>query len=182
MGQYIQVNASDMNEAQNELEETISMETNIVNEIIGCTPPNEIPKMRRPYKKKIVKSINFPKDVKTLLETDIFNGIPVTYISWSREEQLRGLIHRNGYVCSCKSCNGYKVVKANDFEEHAGCKTKHPNNHIYFPNGKSIHEVVHRLKKTPRENICETIEELMEGHLNQMNFRKWGVKYEAGRF
>ncbi|MFS7972147.1 putative Jas TPL-binding domain, ribonuclease T2, His active site 2 [Helianthus anomalus] len=45
-------------------------------------------------------------------------------------------------MCGCQSCNHTKALNAYEFERHAGCKTKHPNNHLYFESGKTIYQIV----------------------------------------
>nr|GMD32835.1 uncharacterized protein LOC109187050 [Ipomoea batatas] len=73
---------------------------------------------------------SFPTNVKNLLSTGIFEGVPVKYVSWSRG-----------------------AVNAYEFEKHAGCDTKHRNNNIYFPSGKSLYSVVQELKVIPQNDL-----------------------------
>ncbi|KAL3579203.1 hypothetical protein D5086_020707 [Populus alba] len=121
---------------------------------------------------------NFPSNVKSLLSTGLLDGVPVKYVSWSREKTLRGTIKGTGYLCSCKVC-GNKVLNAYEFERHANCKTKHPNNHIYFENGKTIYAVVQELKNTPQEMLFNAIETVTGSAINQKNFLSWKASYEA---
>ncbi|PWA50094.1 hypothetical protein CTI12_AA476260 [Artemisia annua] len=51
---------------------------------------------------------SFPSNVRSLMATGILDGVPVKYVSVSREE-LRGIIKGSGYLCSCQSCNHSKV-------------------------------------------------------------------------
>ncbi|PNY17268.1 hypothetical protein L195_g014007 [Trifolium pratense] len=81
----------------------------------------------------------FPTNVRSLISTGMLDGVPVKYVSVSREE-LRGIIKGSTYLCGCQSCNYSKGLNAFEFEKHAGCKSKHPNNHIYFENGKTIYQ------------------------------------------
>jgi ribonuclease I len=69
--------------------------------------------------------------------------------------------------CTLQSLNAY------EFERHAGCKTKHPNNHIYFENGKTIYAVVQELKNTPQEMLFDTIQNVTGSPINLKNFRIW---------
>lgn len=69
--------------------------------------------------------------------------------------------------CIIQSLNAY------EFERHAGCKTKHPNNHIYFDNGKTIYAVVQELKNTPQEVLFDAIQNVTGSTINQKNFRIW---------
>ncbi|XP_061372263.1 uncharacterized protein LOC133314753 isoform X2 [Gastrolobium bilobum] len=101
---------------------------------------------------------NFPSNVKSLLSTGIFDGVPVRYVSWSRERVHKGFIKGTGYLCSCDDCKQSKALNAYEFERHAGAKTKHPNNHIYFDNGKTIYAVVQELKNTPQEMLFDAIQ------------------------
>lgn len=66
-----------------------------------------------------------------------------------------------------------KPLNAYEFERHAGAKTKHPNNHIYFENGKTIYAVVQELKNTPQEMLFDAIENVTGSNINQKNFRIW---------
>ncbi|XP_073051987.1 uncharacterized protein [Primulina eburnea] len=124
-------------------------------------------------------SNNFPANVKSLLSTGILDGIPVKYISWSREKNLRGVVKGTGYLCSCQDCKLSKVINAYEFECHAGCKTKHPNNHIYFENGKTIYAVVQELRGTPQEILLEAIQNVTGSPINQKNFHNWKASYQA---
>lgn len=66
-----------------------------------------------------------------------------------------------------------QALNAYEFERHAGCKTKHPNNHIYFENGKTIYAVVQELKNTPQELLFDAIQNVTGSPINQKNFRIW---------
>lgn len=67
----------------------------------------------------------------------------------------------------------YKVLNAYEFERHAGCKTKHPNNHIYFENGKTIYQIVQELRSTPESLLFDTIQTVFGAPINQKSFRIW---------
>ncbi|CAI0472593.1 unnamed protein product [Linum tenue] len=116
---------------------------------------------------------NFPSNVRSLLSTGILDGCPVKYVAWSREKELRGIISGTGYLCSCQSCNLSKVINAFEFERHANCKTKHPNNHIYFDNGKTIYGVVQELRSTPQHMLFDVIQTITGCAINQKSFRLW---------
>jgi len=66
-----------------------------------------------------------------------------------------------------------KALNAYEFERHAGAKTKHPNNHIYFENGKTIYAVVQELKNTPQDMLFDAIQNVTGSTINQKNFRIW---------
>ncbi|VVB02509.1 unnamed protein product [Arabis nemorensis] len=122
---------------------------------------------------KKVQSNSFPSNVRSLLSTGMLDGVPVKYISWSREKELHGVIKGSGYQCGCNSCNSSKVVNAYEFERHAGCKTKHPNNHIYFENGKTIYGIVQELRNTPQDMLFSVIPTMTGSSINQKSFRMW---------
>lgn len=122
---------------------------------------------------------NFPSNVKSLLSTGILDGVHVKYVSWSREKSLKGYIKGTGYVCGCNECNFEKALNAYEFERHASCKTKHPNNHIYFENGKTIYAVVQELKNTPQEMLFDAIQNVAGPQINQKNFNAWKASYQA---
>ncbi|XP_031372107.1 uncharacterized protein LOC116187504 [Punica granatum] len=132
-------------------------------------------------KKKLGKprdlaTIGFPTNVKSLLSTGIFDGVPVKYVSWSREKRLRGIVSGTGYICGCKECNNVRKINAYEFEQHAGCKTKHPNNHIYFDNGKTVYAVVLELRKTPPSMLFEKIQTATGSAINEENFQAWKAR------
>ncbi|CAI9755445.1 unnamed protein product [Fraxinus pennsylvanica] len=151
-----------------------------INSVSACTSGSRSGSNNK-EKKKIIKvpSNDFPSNVKILLSTGILEGVPVKYISWSREKDLRGVVKGTGYLCGCKECKLSKVTNAYEFEKHAGCKTKHPNNHIYFENGKSIYAVVQELKSTPQDMLFATIENVTGSPVNQKNFQSWKASYQA---
>lgn len=73
-----------------------------------------------------------------------------------------------------------QVLNAYEFEQHANCKTKHPNNHIYFENGKTIYGVVQELKNTPQEKLFDAIQNVTGSDINRKNFNTWkGIIYIA---
>ncbi|KAH7560901.1 hypothetical protein JRO89_XS10G0135800 [Xanthoceras sorbifolium] len=121
---------------------------------------------------------SFPSNVRSLLSTGMLDGVPVKYVSVAREE-LRGIIKGSGYLCACQSCNYSKVLNAFEFERHAGCKTKHPNNHIYFENGKTIYQIVQELRSTPESLLFDTIQTVFGAPINQKSFRTWKESFQA---
>ncbi|CAL1374458.1 unnamed protein product [Linum trigynum] len=133
---------------------------------------------RKPKAKKDVMN-NFPSNVKSLLSTGILDGISVKYVSWSREKIVKGTIKGTGYLCGCNECNYGKSVNAFEFERHANCKTKHPNNHIYFDNGKTIYGVVQELKNTPQEQLFDVVQTVTGSQINQKNFLSWKASFQA---
>ncbi|KAJ8538360.1 hypothetical protein K7X08_014900 [Anisodus acutangulus] len=124
-------------------------------------------------------SNSFPSNVRSLLSTGMLDGVPVKYLAWSREKELRGIIKGSGYLCGCQSCNFSKAINAYEFERHAGCKTKHPNNHIYFENGKTIYGIVQELRNTPQDLLFEVIQTITGSSINQKSFRIWKESFLA---
>lgn len=130
----------------------------------------------KPAKKEAPNS--FPSNVRSLMATGILDGVPVKYVSLSREE-LRGVIKGSGYLCGCQSCNQSKALNAYEFERHAGCKTKHPNNHIYFESGKTIYQIVQELRSTPESLLFDAILTVTGSPINQKAFRTWKESFQA---
>ncbi|KAM5560030.1 hypothetical protein ABKV19_021278 [Rosa sericea] len=124
-------------------------------------------------------SNNFPSNVRSLLSTGMLDGVPVKYIAWSREKELQAVIKGSGYLCGCQSCNFSKVINAYEFERHASCKTKHPNNHIYFENGKTIYGIVQELRSTPQNMLFDVIQTITGSQINQKSFRLWKESFLA---
>lgn len=130
----------------------------------------------KPARKEAPNS--FPSNVRSLIATGMLDGVPVRYVSASREE-LRGIIKGSGYLCGCQSCNYSKALNAYEFERHAGCKTKHPNNHIYFENGKTIYQIVQELRSTPESLLFDAIQTVTGSPINQKAFRIWKESFQA---
>lgn len=128
--------------------------------------------------KKLPPPNSFPSNVRSLLNTGMLDGVPVKYISWQHEE-LGGIIKGCGYRCGCSACSYSKVLNAYEFEKHAGTKTKHPNNHIYFENGKTIYAIVQELKLTPSDKLFEAIQNCTGSPINQKAFGTWKESYQA---
>ncbi|XP_010443765.1 PREDICTED: uncharacterized protein LOC104726577 [Camelina sativa] len=123
-------------------------------------------------------STSFPSNVRSLISTGMLDGVPVKYVSLSREE-LRGVIKGSGYLCGCQTCDFTKVLNAYAFERHAGCKTKHPNNHIYFENGKTIYQIVQELRNAPESMLFDVIQTVFGSPINQKAFRIWKESFQA---
>ncbi|KAF1870151.1 hypothetical protein Lal_00017732 [Lupinus albus] len=121
------------------------------------TTNNTIIKNKETKTTKKVPTNNFPSNVKSLLSTGIFDGIHVKYVSWSREELD---------IC---------VLVMTAISQ----RTKHPNNHIYFENGKTIYAVVQELKNTPQDMLFDAIQNVTGSTINQKNFSVWKASYQA---
>ncbi|XP_061963368.1 uncharacterized protein LOC133688013 isoform X3 [Populus nigra] len=122
--------------------------------------------------KKVVPN-NYPTNVKKLLATGILDRARVKYICFSSERELDGIIDGGGYLCGCSSCNFSKVLSAYEFEQHAGAKTRHPNNHIYLENGKPIYSIIQELKTAPLSMIDGVIKDVAGSSINEEFFRVW---------
>ncbi|KAL5710977.1 hypothetical protein ACHQM5_021478 [Ranunculus cassubicifolius] len=111
------------------------------------------------------------KNVKNFLSTGVLEGVEVKYIN--QEEKLRGFIKCSGYLCGCALCNFLKVVDAYEFEQHAGCRTTDPNEHVYLNNGKSIHTIVQELKNIPVSSLDEMVRLLVGPLFNENSHLQW---------
>lgn len=152
--------------------------------VLSTTPvaklrPESVSKNKPEFKTSRKEAPNsFPSNVRSLISTGMLDGVPVKYVSLAREE-LRGIIKGSGYLCGCQSCNFSKVLNAYEFERHAGCKTKHPNNHIYFENGKTIYQIVQELRSTPESLLFDAIQTVFGAPINQKSFRIWKESFQA---
>ncbi|CAH2064212.1 unnamed protein product [Thlaspi arvense] len=122
--------------------------------------------------KKIVSVTSFT-NVKSLLLTGILDGARVKYISSSPVRKLDGIIYSGGYLCGCTACNFTKVLGAYEFEKHADRKTKHPNNHIFLENGRSVYNVIQELKIAPVDVLEEVIRKVAGSSLSEEGFQAW---------
>lgn len=129
-------------------------------------------------KKEAPNCFSFPPNVRSLMSTGIFDGVLVKYISSSGEE-LHGIVKDSGYLCGYQTCNVSKVLSAYEFEHHAGCKTKHPNNHIYFDSGKTLYGIVQELRGTPENLLFEKIQTVNGSAINQKSFCLWKESFQA---
>ncbi|XP_044461187.1 uncharacterized protein LOC123192626 [Mangifera indica] len=136
-------------------------------------------KTKEPKEAKKVPANSFPSHVKSLLKTGLLDGASVKYVSWSREKHLKGTIKGAGYLCGCKECNFTKVLNAHQFERHANCRTKHPNNHIFLESGKTIYSAVQELRYTPQKNLFEEIQNVTGAKINLEKFLTWKGSFEA---
>lgn len=103
--------------------------------------------------------------------------------NFSRVRILQNLIYEFGFIFFfLKShfnwSNGYyemykQVLSAYEFEQHAGGKTRHPNNHIYLENGKPIYNIIQELKTAPLSRLDEVIKEVAGSSVNEEYFQTW---------
>ncbi|OIW20316.1 hypothetical protein TanjilG_08290 [Lupinus angustifolius] len=162
------------------LNELVSSNSNLLSSAAHASASENVTNRKGELKmSKKATSNNFPSNVRSLLSTGMLDGVTVKYKAWSREKELRGVIKGAGYLCSCETCNFSKVINAYEFERHAGCKTKHPNNHIYFDNGKTIYGVVQELRSTPQNMLFEVIQTITGSPINQKSFSIWKESFMA---
>ncbi|XP_075638285.1 uncharacterized protein LOC142610366 isoform X2 [Castanea sativa] len=114
-----------------------------------------------------------PTNVKKLLATGILDGARVKYVSTSGKIELQGMINGGGYLCSCSSCDFSRVLSAYEFEQHAGVKTRHPNNHIYLENGRPIYSIIQELKTAPLSILDQVIKDSAGSSVNEEFFQLW---------
>ncbi|OMO97154.1 Zinc finger, RING/FYVE/PHD-type [Corchorus olitorius] len=107
------------------------------------------PNMELKMSKKVVPS-NYPSNVRELLGTGILDGARVKYISPTME-----------------------VLSAYEFEQHAGHKTRHPNNHIYLENGKPIYNIIQELKTAPIGILDDVLKDVAGSSINEESFQDW---------
>ncbi|RDX98588.1 hypothetical protein CR513_18468, partial [Mucuna pruriens] len=132
-------------------------------------------------------SNNFPSNVRSLLSTGMLDGLSVKYKAWSREVKFsinEFIFHSSLSFITCLVLpmlvrRNFEVINAYEFERHAGCKTKHPNNHIYFDNGKTIYGVVQELRSTPQSMLFEVIQTITGSPINQKSFCIWKESFLA---
>ncbi|KAL9416045.1 hypothetical protein AB3S75_039273 [Citrus x aurantiifolia] len=187
MGQPIGGYDSSYNQSSDQTEAALEKQLNTSNNAIAIaassraakSKPESLSKSKLDFKTSKKEAPNsFPSNVRSLISTGMLDGVPVKYVSLSREE-LRGVIKGSGYLCGCQSCNYSKVLNAYEFERHAGCKTKHPNNHIYFENGKTIYQIVQELRSTPESLLFDTIQTVFGAPINQKSFKIWKESFQA---
>ncbi|KAJ4971268.1 hypothetical protein NE237_004367 [Protea cynaroides] len=143
--------------------------------MLASSPKN---KMELKMSKKVVVN-NYPTNVKRLLSTGILEGARVKYISFIHERELLGIIKGSGYLCGCPLCNFSEVLNAYEFEQHAGCRTKHPNDNIFLENGKSIHGIVQELRRAPLNLLHEVIRSVVGSSISEKFYLAWKESLQA---
>ncbi|XP_058099106.1 uncharacterized protein LOC131243631 [Magnolia sinica] len=135
-------------------------------------------KLELKMSKKVVPN-ECASTVKRLFSTGLLEGVHVKYISWAQKKDLQGIIKECGYLCGCPSCKFSKVLNAFEFEKHAGCCTKHPNNHIFLENGKSVYVIVQELRSTPLNLLEEVIKTVIGGPANEKHQQVWKESFQS---
>ncbi|KAK8467815.1 hypothetical protein PHAVU_007G157900 [Phaseolus vulgaris] len=122
--------------------------------------------------KKVVPNC-YPTNVKKLLSTGILDGAVVKYIYNPGKVELQGIIDAGGYLCGCTMCNYTRILSAYEFEQHAGAKTRHPNNHIFLENGRPIYSIIQEIKTAPLSILDEVIKNVAGSSVNEESFQVW---------
>ncbi|KAF3790940.1 Increased DNA methylation 1 [Nymphaea thermarum] len=122
------------------------------NAVQSC--PNKKLELKMSKKVAVTK---IPSNVTAFLGTGLLDGCPVRYINPGEQKILHGTIKDGGFLCSCSSCNGSKIVTALDFERHAGCLTKHAYSYIFVPNGMRLYTAVRKLRDASRSMLDEMV-------------------------
>ncbi|KAK4767147.1 hypothetical protein SAY86_014897 [Trapa natans] len=130
------------------------------------------PNMELKMSKKVVPH-GFLTNVKKLLSTGILDGARIKYVPVGSGKSLEGIISGGGYLCGCSLCNFLRVLSAYEFEQHAGFKTRHPNNHIYLENGKPIYSIIQEVKTAPFCSLEEVIRDVAGAAINEDFFQIW---------
>lgn len=75
------------------------------------------------------------------------------------------------------------MLSAYEFEQHAGAKTRHPNNHIYLENGRPIYSIIQEIKTAPLSILDEVIKNVAGSSVNEESFQAWkGDNYFSGLY
>ncbi|CAJ1968827.1 unnamed protein product, partial [Sphenostylis stenocarpa] len=125
-------------------------------------------------KKEIVMVNKKPVTVKELFETGLLEGIPVVYVGCKKDStsELRGIITDGGILCSCRLCNGCKVIPPSQFEIHACNIYKRAAQYICLENGKSLLELLRACRAAPLHTLETTIQNF-DASLLPM-WKEWG--------
>lgn len=75
-----------------------------------------------------------------------------------------------------------QILSAYEFELHAGGKTRHPNNHIYFENGKPIYSIIQELKTAPLSELDEVVKNVAGSSVNEESFLVWKGDSDSNHF
>ncbi|OMO66195.1 Zinc finger, PHD-type [Corchorus capsularis] len=118
------------------------------------------PNMELKMSKKVVPS-NYPSNVRELLGTGILDG--------ARVKKYWMELFTRGDICVA----ALSVLSAYEFEQHAGHKTRHPNNHIYLENGKPIYNIIQELKTAPIGILDDVLKEVAGSSINEESFQDW---------
>ncbi|XP_014514224.1 uncharacterized protein LOC106772366 [Vigna radiata var. radiata] len=110
--------------------------------------------------KKIVVVSKKPVTVKELFETGLLEGVPVVYVGCKKDStsELKGVITDGGILCSCRLCNGCRVIPPSQFEIHACNIYKRAAQYICLENGKSLLELLRACRAAPLHTLETTIQ------------------------
>lgn len=65
------------------------------------------------------------------------------------------------------------MLSAYEFEQHAGAKTRHPNNHIFLENGRPVYSIIQEIKTSPLSVLDEVIKNVAGASVNEECFQLW---------
>ncbi|XP_027935059.1 uncharacterized protein LOC114190395 [Vigna unguiculata] len=145
-------------------------------ESMGYAPDGDLESYARNMELKMSKKVVpncYPTNVKKLLSTGILDGAIVKYIYNPGKVELHGIIDAGGYLCGCSMCNYSRILSAYEFEQHAGAKTRHPNNHIFLENGRPIYSIIQEIKTAPLSILDEVIKNVAGSSVNEESFQVW---------
>ncbi|KAK7345466.1 hypothetical protein VNO77_16070 [Canavalia gladiata] len=110
--------------------------------------------------KKIIVVNKKPMTVKELFDTGLLDGVPVVYVGCKKASTsgLRGVITDGGILCSCRICNGRRVIPPSQFEIHACNTYKRAAEYICLENGKSLLELLRACRTAPLHTLEATIQ------------------------
>ncbi|RDX93310.1 Increased DNA methylation 1, partial [Mucuna pruriens] len=120
----------------------------------------ELTKVELKTSKKIIVVNKKPVTVKELFHTGLLDGVPVVYIGCKKDSTsgLRGVITGGGILCSCRLCNGRRVIPPSQFEIHACNIYKRAAQYICLENGKSLLELMRACRAAPLHTLEATIQ------------------------
>ncbi|TKY53008.1 Increased DNA methylation 1 [Spatholobus suberectus] len=120
----------------------------------------ELTKVELKTSKKIIVVNKKPVTVKELFETGLLDGVPVVYVGCKKDSTsgLRGVIKDGGILCSCRLCNGRRVIPPSQFEIHACNIYKRAAQYICLENGKSLLELLRACRAAPLHTLEATIQ------------------------
>ncbi|KHN48229.1 Chromodomain-helicase-DNA-binding protein 4, partial [Glycine soja] len=110
--------------------------------------------------KKIIVVHKKPVTVKELFQTGLLDGVPVVYVGCKKDSttELRGEIKDGGILCSCRLCNGRRVIPPSQFEIHACNIYKRAAQYICLENGKSLLDLMRACRAAPLHTLEATIQ------------------------
>ncbi|KAL2323170.1 hypothetical protein Fmac_027549 [Flemingia macrophylla] len=129
---------------------------------LHSAPPNDavFGHPEEPTKLEFKNLVKKPFTVKELFDTGLLEGVPVVYVGCKKDStlELRGVIKDGGILCSCRLCNGCRVIPPSQFEIHACNIYKRAAQYICLENGKSLLELLRACRAAPLHTLEATIQ------------------------